>query len=315
MAGIIMIYQDLTFTLQASDTIYLPYYKGSTFRGGFGNVFRRVVCVLKKEECHKCMLKSSCIYAYIFETGPDGGAGILNMNRYEKIPHPFIIEPPLEKKKIYSEGETISFNLILIGKANDYMPYFIYAFDELGKIGIGKGKKPYKLLAVHAGDELVYDSQDKLIRNVPFKQLKINGICESEHDTEEITLKIQFLTPVRIKYNREFTSELPFHVFIRNLLRRVLLLHYFHCEKIVPEYDHRKIIQEAEKVKVVESTLSWWDWERYSNRQKTRMMMGGLVGDITYRGNIKPFMQLLKAGEILHIGKGTGFGLGKYIIL
>ena len=42
------------------------------------------------------------------------------------------------------------------------------------------------------------------------------------------------------------------------------------------------------------------------------MKMGGLIGEATYRGNITPFLPLLQAGAILHIGKGTSFGLGKY---
>lgn len=42
--------------------------------------------------------------------------------------------------------------------------------------------------------------------------------------------------------------------------------------------------------------------------------MGGFLGDITFEGNIEPFMPLIKAGEILHVGKGAGFGLGKYEI-
>jgi len=40
-----------------------------------------------------------------------------------------------------------------------------------------------------------------------------------------------------------------------------------------------------------------------------------LWGEITFEGNIEPFMPLIKAGEVLHIGKGTGFGLGRYRIV
>ncbi len=71
----------------------------------------------------------------------------------------------------------------------------------------------------------------------------------------------------------------------------------------------------AKGVAIKESTLKWYDWERYSTRQDTRMKMGGFVGEITFEGNIEPFMPLLKAGEILHVGKGTSFGLGKYEIV
>jgi len=78
--------------------------------------------------------------------------------------------------------------------------------------------------------------------------------------------------------------------------------------------DFKKIIQESEEVKVKQKSLRWYDLERYSARQATKMKMGGFVGKITFEGNIEPFMPVIRAGEILHVGKGTGFGLGKYAV-
>ncbi|MDO8785622.1 MAG: CRISPR system precrRNA processing endoribonuclease RAMP protein Cas6 [Syntrophales bacterium] len=45
---------------------------------------------------------------------------------------------------------------------------------------------------------------------------------------------------------------------------------------------------------------------------KGSTLRGGFVGSITYEGNMLPFLTPLKAGETLHVGKGTTFGLGKY---
>ncbi|MCM8762553.1 MAG: CRISPR system precrRNA processing endoribonuclease RAMP protein Cas6 [Candidatus Omnitrophica bacterium] len=44
------------------------------------------------------------------------------------------------------------------------------------------------------------------------------------------------------------------------------------------------------------------------------MRLGGFTGTITYKGNLKEFLPFIKLGEIIHIGKNTSFGLGKYII-
>src|SRR3989304_876920 len=84
-------------TLNALDVINLPAYKGSTLRGGFGNAFKKVVCAIKNKDCDECMLKAKCIYSYVFETPPSENSEILR--KYEKAPHPFIIEPPLEQKR------------------------------------------------------------------------------------------------------------------------------------------------------------------------------------------------------------------------
>src|SRR4030067_120282 len=95
---------------------------------------------------------------------------------------------------------------------------------------------------------------------------------------------------------------------------RCLIQSYFHCGGDPSEWDFKGIIEIAKDVKVKKQALTWHDWERYSTRQDTRMKMGGFVGNISFEGNIEPFMQLIKAGEILHVGKGTSFGLGKYRI-
>ena len=88
------------FKIVAEDKLCLPQYKGSTFRGGFGNTLRKVVCIAKKEECCTCLLKEKCIYSYIFETPPPKNTKILR--KYPYAPHPFVIEPPLETKKSIS---------------------------------------------------------------------------------------------------------------------------------------------------------------------------------------------------------------------
>lgn len=304
-------YQKFKFTLQAIDQLVLPYYKGSTFRGGFGTAFRRVVCALKRKDCKDCMLKTKCIYAYIFETSPSEDTKIMNMNKYETVPHPFIIEPPEDTRHLYEQGDNLAFNLILIGRAVDYLPYFIFTFDELGKSGIGKGRGKYRLIKVDSGSNMVYSSEERTIRATSSEERDIPEVFDFNLDTDG-AITLRFLTPTRIIHQRALAVNLEFHILIRSLLRRLCLLHYFHCEKKEPSWDHKQIIHEAEKVTIENNALKWWDWERYSSRQDIRMKMGGVVGYITYKGNPEQFLPILRAGEILHVGKGTSFGLGRY---
>ena len=109
------------FTLAAGEDLRLPLYLCSTLRGGFGTAFKRVVCALRDRLCHECILKEKCVYSYVFETPPPANTAM--MRKYEAAPHPFVIEPPPEKRQGYKHGDTITFNLILIGKAEDQRMY------------------------------------------------------------------------------------------------------------------------------------------------------------------------------------------------
>jgi len=303
-----------SFFLKAIGDIVLPLYKGSTLRGAFGHVFKKVVCINREKVCNQCLLKNKCVYSYVFETPPPPDSS--KMRKYPYVPHPFVITPPLEKKQDYKREDPIFFQLVLIGKCIDFLPYFIYTFDELGKMGIGKGRGEYQLQEVrllHPGQNegIIYSDRDKIL-HTHFKAIQIDNLQPIAPSPS--TLYLNFLTPTRLKYDERLSPFLEFHILFRNLLRRISLLSYFHCGEEL-DVDFKALIDRAKKIKLIRSDLRWSDWERYSNRQSTKMKMGGLVGEILFEGDFKPFMPYLLLGEYIHVGKGTSFGLGKYKIL
>lgn len=149
------------------------------------------------------------------------------MKKYPFVPHPFIITPPLDDKREYQKGEEISLELILVWKSIDYLSYFIYTFDELGKIGVGRGKGKYELVYVKDSEgKIIYSSQDKILHN-RYNPLTIADIYTYGISSSEISL--ESLTPTRLKFDERLTSLPEFHILIRNLFRRLSLLSYFHC--------------------------------------------------------------------------------------
>jgi len=308
------------FILNPVTDLILPPYKGSTLRGGFGHALKRVTCMNRGEECTSCILRSKCAYSYIFETALFNS--VHGKTEGSRLPHPFIIEPSRDGKQFYKTGDKLDFNLVLLGQAIDYTPHVILAFEELGKIGIGKNRGKYrdngkykldKVISTGCdSDTIIYDGKSHITNDLGV--IDSAGYFNASPDPGCNKITLRFLTPARIKYNGNFIEDLDFAILMRNLLRRLSWLAEIHCgEKW--DMDWKGIIGRAKKgVRTVHSGLCWHDWERYSNRQEKRLKMGGFIGDITFEGELAEFFPFLRLGEYLHVGKGTVYGLGKYEI-
>ena len=305
-----MLYGRYQFLCRLTDEAILPCYKGSTFRGVFGRALKRVVCALKRQECDLCLLKQRCIYALVFETqdtmdSPEG-------SRIVAAPHPFVIEPPMTTETHFLKGSSFDFCLLLFGEANNNLPYFIYAFEQMGKIGIGKrinGKRGhFSLEEVKAGDRSIYSSVDQKLKvqNPLFLALKDTG----DFPQSTFMLRLNMITPLRLKFENHLKADLPFHVLVRAMLRRMSSLYNFYGDG-EPSLDYRGLVKKAKEVKIVDEDLSWFDWRRYSFRQDKAMLMGGVLGSVTYEGDMGEYMPLIEFCSEVHLGKQTSFGLGK----
>ncbi len=302
------------FTLEAREPLHLPVYKGSALRGGFGHVFKRTVCVQPQvKRCDTCLLVGTCAYAYLFETRPPPESRVLRT--HQAVPHPFAIRPPLDRRTEIPAGEHLTFGLVLVGRAADFLPHFLVVFRELGEAGLGRRRGKYALrevVAVHpltGREEPVYDGETLLGTGLPVRTEEIAGWAE-QLPADRLT--VRFLTPARLKHGGKFAQgAVEFHVLVRALLRRLSSLSYFHCGERW-ETDYPGWVARAEGVETVEAHLGWMEWERYSGRQGKRIEMGGVVGSVTYAGDLAPFRPLLALGMLTHVGKGTVFGNGWY---
>ena len=304
----------LRLTVLAEEPLHLPPYKGSTFRGAFGHAFKRVACPLRRE-CEDCAHPAVCVYAYVFETPAPPEAS--SLARSPQVAHPFVLEPPETDRRDFGPGEKLELGLVLIGRAISLAPYFLAACREMGRGGIGRGRARFRVERVLAEDpedprgRCVYDGdQDLLAPVVPpwsGEDLRRDGAGSIESVT------LEFVTPTRLRQDADLVVRPEFTTLATALLRRVSVLAEVHCG-VQPRVNAREILASAADVKVEESKLRWHDWERYSARQDARMALGGFVGRITFGGPLGPWWPLLKLGEILHVGKGTAFGLGRYRI-
>ncbi|MEW5958287.1 MAG: CRISPR system precrRNA processing endoribonuclease RAMP protein Cas6 [Chloroflexota bacterium] len=283
-------------TLAAVEPLPVSLFKGSALRGGFGHTFKRLAC-RQPWPCDKyCQMGNRCAYGYIFETAPPEDTTVLR--NFEDVPRPFIIKPPRDPRSRLAVGEALAFELVLVGRADQYRQNFEEVFRELGRVGLGKASGKYRLMKMELTGQTNRAQIMAHAAALPTGRLTLN-----------------FLTPTRLKHQGEWVWEgPPFEVLVKALLGRISSLSYFHCGQAF-EADFRGLIDRAATVKIVKSDALWQDWSRFSGRQQQRIEMGGLVGQVTYEGDLGDYLPLLALGELVHGGKGAVFGNGQYQIV
>ncbi|MHB8338311.1 MAG: CRISPR system precrRNA processing endoribonuclease RAMP protein Cas6 [Ignavibacteriaceae bacterium] len=313
------------FTAEAIEDIFISEYKGSTFRGGFGKSFKMLVCINKSEKnCTKCIVNKNCSYFKIFESNADDPT-IKRLQITASAPRPYVLEPPNTTQRKINKGEQFNFNLLLVGWAVEYLPYFIIVFERLGEYyGIGKpveGKRGrFKILKVKTGTDIIYSGENKILHSLSASFLKEKFIKQGNCKK----IKINFLTPTRLEIDHRpqmLDKKTGFTTFIIRLYGRLFRLQELYCNSNLGEYSHRDVETLSKNVKVVNLELYWQELTRvkkiYSEEEikKMQMQYGGFVGEVTFEGDLTPFANMIKLGEYLHVGKYYTFGLGKYEIL
>lgn len=229
---------------------------------------------------HALMKISPIWYRYFFEPGLD---------RESVWPKPFVLLPPLDDLTCYPKGHQFHCDLTLFGEATQHYAIAQAAIEYLGmQMGLGYEHGKYKIINI-------IDSQ-------PEQQATLN--------TQQITLHLP--TRLRLKNNNRLYKQAPeFQLIMTRLLGRLKTLEKAYMGKQA-DTGFNVLISSAKDITINNSKIKWDDWDRFSGSQKKWMKFGGLMGEVSYSGNLQPFLEVLKLGEWLHIGGKTSFGLGKY---
>ena len=306
------------FTYTVQEPLKMPVYKGNVFRSRFGYLLRDITCIGSETECKtQCQFPDRCVYSKCFETPVPDNSPILRGQPF--APHPFILEPPRTQKLDYTPGDTFTCTLTLIGDTINLLPWLVFTFREIGKRRVGlRGKRGQcqldKVESLPASDsepsQTIYTAETEMLTDDGLI-LGLNDVMEAApHVTDEIEL--EFLTPTSIKVNKQWMRKLTFEHLIRNLLRRIRFLSYFHCGEDL-EVDARALIDAAISVKHT-SDFRWIRADRYSYRTEKSVPMDGFIGNVRFTGELEPFLPFIFLGEYLHIGHHTAFGHGQYRI-
>jgi hypothetical protein len=303
-------YYRLRFHFKAKDDLQLPAFKGSPWRGVFGHALKKTVCPFQRAACQTCLLKDQCLYLNLFETPASTTTSPIS-SATTHFPHPFILTPPLDRRDLIPQGDTFTTELTLLTPGFSMLPYLIITFQVMGQHGIGSTAAQFELRSAQVRHQAQWQP---LFDSVQGELLAVPPPSHSQALPEQISpqqLTLRLLTPLHLKVNQQLSHELHFPHLIQGLSRRIRHLAQLYSQT-TEEINTLPLIEAATAIQVKRQDLYWYNVPRFSQRQQRKMKLGGLIGSITYQGELAPFVPWLNLGEALHLGSLTSFGFGKY---
>ena len=293
-------YQSFTFSIRLQRRVRFDVYPTFVFRSILGKELRRMSCPFSgKKKCDVCGLKNQCVYSQLFESPIEKDTGFLE-GRNRGI-HPFTL---YSSTGLNVKTNQLSLVFTLVGKNVLNFPYVYKALINGGKAGVLKDRVPFSIedvtvdgLSVIDADGSLKDNSSKCWSFQNRKSPSVSGCC------------IELCSPVRLKAGGRFVSAIVYSQLLASIQRRVNVIGPLY----VPGW-HGEVQWDVPE-RQVKNRVHWLDLPHFSARQRKLILMGGLVGtaEIGEEITTREF-SLLKAGEIFHVGKNPGFGLGKIMV-
>jgi len=305
----ILPYSEVEIEAKFYGTGNLPAFRGVSLRGGLGYHLKKTVCHVRSNTCSACMVRSSCIYRYIFEGVAPQNRTIMRL--YPYVPQPFVILTELDEPAHVSEGNAWKFGLRLFGRAIDHFPYIAYALMELGKNGLGKERIKFNIEKIIQADNPnpIFESGSNRISTLKRQYLQVDY-----ENLRRTSITIQFLTPARLRIGGNEARKVNFSEIIRSAIRRLTILTYFYGIPSADIVKTSELVGKSTKIVTKRDETKWFEFERYSGRQSRKISLGGLVGKISFAGELGQFYPILAFTQITNIGKATSFGFGRIAV-
>lgn len=299
----------LRYTVQAETIIRFGALSGAQLRGGLFNELRQMAHT-NWREVNDPQHQATCPVCRMMARENQEAA------RGRDVPRPFGILPPLASE--YQPGECFSFGLHLYGDTLLNYPLMTLAVNRLGQTGVGYGRGQFRLHRIEninplTGDSIMLLSHGKT--GQPTLHLDSGGVHHYASLLSPDHLMLRFLTPLRLIDQGKLVHEIQFRPLIARLLERLEALESEYAGGERWETRYQQLTELANRIEVVRDATRWLDVHSGSRRQNEWVPIGGLVGDVTFNGNLHPFHEWLIWGSLTQVGKNIVKGGGWYEIV
>lgn len=227
------------------------------------------------------------------------------------IPRPIAIRPPIKE-----DAQRLRFGIAFYGQGREALPMVVSAVVAMQNIGMGRSRRPFRLLEVFAVDPL---SRQVLVRFTPgeamnLAQLPAPPAASAYRRLAELLrhdeISLRFITPARLVSEGRLCHQPLFRPLVQRLLERLRLLSELYTEPLWVPF--KELLAAADAVELLTDETRWqesWSHSRYDGMARP---MGGLVGTARYKGPLVALLPYLLIGQSLQVGKNTIKGHGWY---
>lgn len=303
---------------------------GSNLRGALGQVMLRAYCAGDANDSqHAAHCPVHWLLAANLKPGEERRG--------------YALVPPLANARAdgLPPGDAFEFGLTLFGSAQQFLPYFILAVPEMGRMGIGPGRGKFELVRVWAlnpltgESEILFGDNGNVVRAptvtvnhemvMRHAECRIAGFsCASGAKNRnpmrnwEIgaaeSVAIEFLTPMRL-IDAQHTTKIPdFSTLFSRLLKRLDELEEQFAGGMGRALEEVRALQAyAARVEVREVNTRWVEVFSGSARRGMPSPLSGFVGRAVFSAPREVWMELLPWllwGELAQVGKGAVKGNG-----
>jgi hypothetical protein len=297
------------FCFIAREPIHFPEGKSSNIlRGAFGVVFRRIACLPHCAGADACPLRTTCPYARLFEPtavspGPSG---------LGDWPRPFVFRAIHLDGQTFAPSQPFHFDLHLFDMSSPAIAYFVLAFAQLARDGLGAGRRKVELTTVSKLDE----------QGEPGAVIYKDGLLTPQSDLPALTLdlspvrkpisrlRVTFLTPTELKSGHRIARRPEFAVLANRVRDRISTLRELYGAGPLP-LDFRAFGDRAAAVTMTRCDLATVDIQRHSTRTGQTHSIGGFIGEAEYEGDLREFVPFLRAAQWTGVGRQTVWGKGQ----
>lgn len=244
-----------------------------------------------------CSAGDDCPCRYTFDQGLSTDPAALR--RFQKPSLPFAFNLPLLDQGMQC-ADIAEFSLALVGGATNHLELYIAAIraalpPQLSLLAVAAvAADGFRKTIIARGGKADLSA----VPVTSFEEIMGSAVATADH------LKINFYTPLRLMHNGAPLYNPSFPALAGALFRRVSSLAYYYGG-VELDCDFKWLAAMSRAVSCDNSGLKWVNWGG---------ALQGAVGGISISGDCSELLPFLRLGELLNVGKGASYGMGRYSV-